>query len=203
MPSIMSGPTERTDAPVTPSGETRRSMLSKTTAAGLLVWATPTVISAAPVAAAAVSGPCAECTPAPVQFASCQPETTVANGCRTLRNQTRTVCVGDIANGARVLLARTASGQQEPYVDEQFVVDVTPMPTGTTVTRTFRRWQDTCGNFGTVVTLQSSDPCGTTTVAPLNITNMFTAGCGQYSVRIRWINANTPYAWSALYLVPS
>lgn len=181
------------------AGVDRRRLLKRAAIGGAVAWTTPVIVTSLTSPAGAAS---CGCTATAVSIVgACQNETTITPGtCTSYFSNSVSVCRSTATQKMR--FARNSTGTQEPYFDELAVLSVTS-PSGSTVVGNFIRWQNDCRvSGGTDWALSSSSPCGSTSVAAIDITSMFGSECGIFTVSIDVRNKYTPYAWSTAWIVP-
>jgi hypothetical protein len=180
----------------------RRTLLKAAAVTGGAVWAAPAIMT---LDAAAASTCCTDLN-SPVQLiTSCQPAANQgANECQDKVTNTITICR---QRGQQMLFSRDALGTSEPYADELVVLTVVPPPAsgGTTQIQNFIRWQNFCRNPANTLpdhVLTSNAPCGTTTLPAVDITSMFGAACGIFTITALVRNTIDPFAWSTMWIFP-
>jgi hypothetical protein len=134
---------------------------------------------------------------------TCQPETTVTDGCAIRFSNTIQVCRRTPTS--TMTMSRLSNGTARPYFDEVGVLIVTS-PTGVVRSQNYIGWQNDCrlvgatlpdvGGFGS----GNGSPCGPTNAAVQDVTPLFGNQCGLFTVTIQVRNGFTPYGWGSCFL---
>jgi hypothetical protein len=185
------------------SGVDRRALLKRISAAGA-VAATSSVVVSSPAFAAA--GTCCSSSTSYTLVPTCQPNTTIAEGCVT--NFTRTITVCRTLPTRTMLLSRFADGTQRPYFDEVGTLTVTS-PTSVVRSQNYIGYQADCRGNTTLGDLTdygggNGSACGSDSpFGPTDVSALFGNECGFFTVTIECRNGFTPYGYSTCYLRPN
>jgi hypothetical protein len=181
----------------------RRAVLKRLSAAGA-VGATAGVLASSPAFAAA--GTCCSSSDSYTLISVCQPNTTITAGCVTTFTNTITVC--RTLPTTTMLLSRNTAGTLRPYFDEVGVLIVTS-PTSVVRSQNYIGYQNDCRRATTLADLTgygggNGGACDSnTTFAATDVSALFGAECGLFTVTIEVRNGFTPYGHSTCYVVPA